>query len=214
MTQLTFNHRSALSRQKQGSPRDPSLSPDPPWEGNAHAYMARVRRNSHTGRRRHGSEQPESQRSIRPKAAAYETQPPAHPQPHSYATYELGNVVQHRGIPPPPQLMTQNWGYGQRQSYADAKSPGTLGSPENSTVGYSTFESPSLASDRYRTLSPIEYTPTHSAVSAERSGSQDGLSAFSSNRKRSDSGSTNFLDRALPHGVYSDRLNLDLAVLT
>lgn len=207
MTQLTFNHRSAFPRQKLGSHRDPSLSPDPASEGNAHVYMARVRRNSHTGpgRRRHGSEQPEPQRSIRPKAATTEAHFPAHPQSSLHTAYPSGNAVQYRGIPPPPQLVTSNWGYGQQRSFADSRSPESLGSPENSSVGYSTFESSSFASDRNRTLSPLEYTPTHSAVSAERSGSQDGHSAFLSNRKRSDSSSTNFLDRPLHHGTNSNQ---------
>jgi len=207
MTQLTYNHRSAFPRQKPGSQRDPSLSPDSTSEGDAHAYMARVRRNSHTGRRRYGSEQPEPQRNIRPKAATNEAHLPLHPQPQpqSHASYSSGNAVHYRTIPPPAQLVTSNWGSGPRQSFADAKSPESIGSPENSTVGYSTFESSSFASDRNRTLSPLEYTPTHSAVSGERSGSHDGLSAFLSSRKRSDSGSTNFLDRTLHHGMYASQ---------
>lgn len=214
MTQLTLNHRSAFPRQKPGSQRDPSLSPDSAAEGNAHVYMARVRHTSHTGRRRHGSEQPEPQRNIRPKAATNETHLPAHPQPRSVATFPSGNAVQYRGIPPPPQLVTSNWPYGQQQSFADARSPESLASPENSTFGHSTFESSSFASDRNRTLSPIEYTPTHSAVSGDRSGSQDGLSAALSNRKRSDSSSTNFLDRPLHHGKSFNQSSLCLSMLT
>lgn len=209
MTQLTYNHRSAFPRQTSRSPRDPSLSPDSASEGDAHVYMARVRRNSHTGRRRHGSEQPESQRSIRPKAAIDEThfpvQPPSQPQPQPHASYPSGNVVQCRTIPPPAQLVTLNWAPRHPLSFADAKSPESIGSPENSTVGYRTLELSSFASDRNRTLSPLEYTPTHSAVSDGRSGSQDGLSAFSSIRKRSDSGSTNFLERALHHGMCASQ---------
>jgi len=202
MTQLTINHRSAFPRQKLGRQPDPSLSPDPASEGNAHVYMARVRRNSHVGqgRRRHGSEQPDAQRSIRPKATRNETQLPAHSQPNFHTAYPSENVVQYRGIPPPPPLVTSNWGNGQQRSFTDARSPESLGSPEGSAVGYSTFESSPFASDRNRTLSPLEYTPTHSTVSAERLGSQDGHSAFLTSRKRSDSGSTNFLDRPLHHG--------------
>ena len=214
MTQLTYNHRSAFPRQKEGSSRNPSLSPDPASEGNAHVYMARVRRNSHTGRRRHGSEQPEPQRNIRPKAAANETHLPAHHPSHSHAPYSSGTAVPYRVVPPPAQIVTSNWTPGHRQSFADARSPESLGSPENSTVGYSTFESSSFASDRNRTLSPLEYTPTHSAVSGERSGSQDGHSAFLSNRKRSDSASTNFLDKTLHHGIFSHQLRLGLFMLT
>ncbi|KAK5943590.1 hypothetical protein PMZ80_004598 [Knufia obscura] len=209
MTQLTYYHRSAFSRQKPGSQRDPSLSPDSASEGDAHVYMARVRRNSQTGRKRHGSEQPESQRSIRPKAVTDANHLLAQTQPYSQATYASDHAVQYRGIPPPPQLVTSNWGYGQQQSFADARSPEGLGSPEHSTAGYSNYESSSFASDRNRTLSPLEYTPTHSAVSVEPAGSQDGLSAFLSNKKRSDSGSTNFLDRTLHHGASEPLAGID-----
>ena len=201
MTQLTFHTRSAFPRQKQGSQRDPSLSPYSSPEGNAQVCMARVRRNSHTGRRTHGSEQPEPQRNIRPKAATTDTYLRQQTHTTSHAALPIGDAVNYRGIPSPPQLVTSHWGLGQ-QNVVDARSPESFGSPEASTIGYTTIDSSSFASDRNRTLSPLEYTPTHSATSFERSGSQDGLSAFLSNRKRSDSGSTSFLDRKLHHGVY------------
>lgn len=241
MTQLTFHTRSAfLARQQleQGGhdPRSPSLASA--LDGNAQARMARVRRNSHTshtGRRRHASEQPE-QRNIRPKDAGTEPEasapPQVHPQAHTnvhayahppapttapapalvlpYTPYPLPNTVSYRGIPPPPQVVTSNWHQG-RGAFVDVRSPESLPSPENSTIGYSAYDSSSFTSDRNRTLSPTEYTPTHSVASYDRSVSQDGLSAFVSSRTRSDSGSTNFLDRPLHHGVLIYLSSLDCA---
>lgn len=210
MTQLTFNQRSAfVERQRQRSgDRDPSPSPSPvsASEGNAQpqARMARVRRNSHTGRRRLPSDQTQSdQRDLRPKAATSETSLPAISQPPLYTQFPLPPPpagVQYRGIPPPPQLVTANWNLG-HSGFADAKSPESLISPDSSSFTYNAYDSSSYASDRNRTLTPLEYTPTHSVSSYDRSTSQDGLSAFVSNRTRSDSGSTSFYDRALNHGV-------------
>jgi hypothetical protein len=234
MTQLTFHTRSAFVARQQlqverGS-RDPeSPSPVPALDGNAQARMARVRRNSHTGRRRHASDQPE-QRNIRPRDIGTESEASVAPQVHTqaqanahghthlpvpapapvpvpapalvlpYTPYPLTNTVSYRGIPPPPQLVTSNWNPG-HGAFVDARSPESLASPENSTIGYSAYDSSSFTSDRNRTLSPLEYTPTQSVASYDRSISQDGLSAFLSSRTRSDSGSTSFLDRPLHHGV-------------
>lgn len=170
--------------------------------------MARVRRNSHSGRKRHGSEQPEGQRHIRPKAAAHETQLPNLPHAISQATYPIGNTFAYRGIAPPPQLVTSPTKPIQ-QHFASVASPQSLGSPENLTAGFSTFDSSSYSPDRNRTLSPVEYTPTHSVASFERPSSHDGLSAFLSNRKRSDSGSTNFLEKTLNHGALEPLAGID-----
>lgn len=200
MTQLTFRQRSAfVARQQRGSP-DPSLSAHPASEGDAPGYMARVRREPHNGRRRHGSEQPESQRNIRPKAAANDPELPAlsHVAPPPPAS--SGSSVSYRVIPPPPQLVTSQWALAP-QTFADVRSPESLGSPESSTLGFNTLDSSSYASDRHRTLSPVDYTPTHSIASFDRSASQDAASAFIDGRKRSDSGSTNFLERTLHHGA-------------
>ena len=190
MTQLTYRRAGGVTRQHQRS-RSSSLSSDSASEGDAQGYMARIRRsNSNTGRRRHGSEQPDLQRNIRPKAT--DSQPltssegvrypsTAEPQRTAPATVTYPSYP-YRGIPPPPQLLTSQW-------------PENLGSPDSSTPGFSAYDS------AFRTLSPIEYTPTHSVSSGGRLSSHDGLAAYqTSARKRSDSGSTSFLDRALNHG--------------
>lgn len=217
MTQLTFHTRSAfVARQRQGS-RDPeSPSSVSALEGNAQARMARVRRNSHTGRGRHASDQPE-QRDIRPRDALPDpyatTSPPSSapapaPPPSQmtqvlpYTPYPAVNTVIYRGMHPPPQLVTSNWTLA-HNNFPDNRSPEGHTSPENSTAAFSVYDSSSFTSDRNRTLSPLEYTPAHSVASFDRSQSQDGISAFLSSRTRtrSDSGSTNFLDRNLHHGV-------------
>jgi len=163
--------------------------------------MARVRRNSHNSRRRHTLEQTEGQRSIRPKAATNESQAPGIQQPILCPAPVVGTTVNYRGVPPPPQLVTSIWPHRQH-TYPDVRSPESLGSTDHQTPGHNAFDSSSFASyDRNRTHSPLEYTPTHSASSWEPSASQDGLSAFLTSRKRSDSGSTNFLDRTLHHGA-------------
>lgn len=226
MTQLTINPRLAFEARQQRDTRDSSLSPVPAEEGNAEARMARVRRNSHIGRRRTLPDQPE-QRNIRPKATGASSELPGLPglpaapaassgpratgateatevqvlsQTPSYTPHPSSGIASYRGIPPPSQLTTSNWAQG-RAGFNEAKSPESLASPESSTLGFNSYDSASYDWDRNRTLSPLEYTPTHSVSSFERSVSQEGLSAYLSSRKRSDSGSTNFLDRTLHHGV-------------
>lgn len=202
MTQLTFNQRNP-SNARQQRHREPSPLPDSPSEGDDREIrMARVRRNSHTGRRRHASEQSESQRSIRPKANMNESSQPQGAQ-HSadYRPTSIGQTISYRGIPPPPQLVTSSWALGQH-AYADVRGPENLGSPASSATGYNTHESPSFASiDRHRTHSPLEYTPTHSVSSFGRSASQDGLSAFLTSPNRTESGSVGFIERTLHHGT-------------
>lgn len=216
MTQLTFHTRSAfVARQRQqqqnrqGNRDSRSPSPVPAWEGDAHARMARVRRNSQTGRRRHISEQPE-QRNVRPRDGATEngestmpqTHLPARPQVLPYTPYPATNSVSYRGIPPPARLVTSDWNLVPG-NFIDSRSPASLASPENSTLGFSAYDTSSFTSDRNRTLSPLEYTPTHSVASVDRTQSQDSLSAFLSSRTYSDSGSTSFFDRTLHHGLFT-----------
>lgn len=200
MTQLTFNQRNHLPTGQRGN-RDPSSSPEPSSEGNdRNIWMARVRRNDHTGRRRTGSEQTEPQRNIRPKATTNESQLQGAQQPTPYVATSLGRTVDYRGIPPPPQLVTSSWALGQHAPI-DARGE-NLGSPESSTPGYNVHESPSFTStERHRTHSPLEYTPTHSVSSFDRSASQDGLTAFLTSPTRTESGSTGFIERTLHHGM-------------
>lgn len=201
MTQLTFNQRNP-SVARQQPRRDPSPPPESPEGDDRTIWMARVRRNSHTGRRRNVAEQTEPQRSIRPKANMNESQMQgAQQQPMTYTPSSIGQTVSYRGIPPPPQLVTSSWALGQH-AFADARASENLGSPESSTTGYNTHESPSYASiDRHRTHSPLEYTPTHSVSSFDRSASQDGLTAFLASPNRTESGSIGFIERTLHHGM-------------
>ncbi|KAK5076263.1 hypothetical protein LTR51_001943 [Lithohypha guttulata] len=211
MTQLTFKQRPALAVRQL--PKSRSLTPESASEGDDQDFMARVRRSPSTGRsRRRGSEQPDYQRAIRPRAAASNANLPALQQPLSHTPYQSAINVTFRGLPPPPlpQLATSQW-TSKPLNYAETQSPTSLGTPESSTLAHKAFEvsSPSTI-DRNRTLSPLEYTPAQSISSLEQPGSQDGFAAIlDSTRKRSDSDLTNFLDKTLHNGAVEPLAGVD-----
>lgn len=196
MTQLTLNQYSAFVRRQQQRSLD-SNSASETDEGNP---MARVRHNSLSGRnRRHDSLQTDSTRTIRPKASSSETHPSRIDQSLDSTPNTWNQPIEFRGIPPPLQLVTSKHGID-KNLCVEAQSSQFWHSSEEF---YSTPQDPRHTAHHVDTnnyLSPLEYTPSQSA-SSERAGSQAGLPvSLSSNRERSDSTSTNFLDRTLHHG--------------
>ena len=206
MTQLTFNQKSAFSAQKS---HRSSISDDRAHErsvqGNADAYMARVSRNSLNGRRRHGSEQPDTQRNIRPRVGTEDISVPRGQQDsaQSYTQtvgYEAGYA--YPGVPLTAHAVTTT-GHSVRQAPIETKSPESYNSPSSSTIDYTVLHRPSLTSSNENKFPSAVYTPSHSVSSPFDTRSQDSVSAFFSLRAQSGSSlpSSNE-DGTLRYGVF------------
>lgn len=196
MTQLTLNQRFALVK-RQHSAQVPS---DSESDSDENDLMARVRRNSVGGRSR-GREaaHSDSQRSIRSKAHPAEVRELVSYPTDSLTLRTFDQSTLSHGIPPPPQLVTSQYD-SNRSHYSDALGLPLLSSPDGSAPSLYEYETVPYAPEVNYVVSPPNYTPSQSA-SSERAGSSIGFSLPpGNNRIRSDSGSTNFLDKTLHHG--------------
>lgn len=204
MTQLTFNQKSAFEKSQR--PRLPDAYPhEKRVQGDADNYMARVSRNTQSGRRRHGSEQPDVQRTVRPKAEeSGDTVKRSNARPQAHVQYHDGYEAElmHSSTVPFSEFMsTQDQPF--RNVPIETRSPESYGSPSSLSFELGGFYHPSLHPINESSRFPSSnYTPNHSISSPYDNKSQDSVSAFLSLRTQTGSSIESNEDANLRYGVF------------